>query len=89
MKRFACLTFAMMLPMAAWSAGKDTQEPAAPRVISGYVASVYDGDTLQLADGTKVRLLDINTPELDHKGGKSEPYAREAAEKLRQLVDEK
>ncbi|GAB6142124.1 hypothetical protein JCM14076_28530 [Methylosoma difficile] len=31
------------------------------------VKTVYDGDTLQLQDGRKVRLLGINTPEIAHR----------------------
>lgn len=30
------------------------------------VSRVFDGDTIELADGTKVRLLGINTPEVQH-----------------------
>lgn len=90
MKRFAYLMLCLMLPVAA--TGADTgkaDKVAARKVFSGYVVSVADGDTLTMQDGTKVRLLDINTPEIDHKGGKSEPYAREAADYLRRMVDEK
>nr|MBA3380320.1 hypothetical protein [Actinomycetota bacterium] len=39
---------------------------------SGVVASVYDGDTLSLSDGRRVRLLQIDTPEL----GSGECYSR-------------
>ncbi|MCF7972032.1 MAG: thermonuclease family protein, partial [Methylococcaceae bacterium] len=28
--------------------------------------NIYDGDTVQLADGRKIRLLGINTPEIEH-----------------------
>lgn len=38
--------------------------------------SVYDGDTLTLADGRRVRLLGIDTPELKEK----QPFAEEAKE---------
>jgi endonuclease YncB( thermonuclease family) len=40
----------------------------------GVVASVYDGDTLTLRDGRRVRLLQIDTPEL----GSRECYSRAA-----------
>ncbi len=49
------------------------------------VDHVYDGDTLRLSDGRKVRLLGINTPELarPEKAGRSaqpgQPLAQEAA----------
>lgn len=39
---------------------------------TGVVASVYDGDTLSLTDGRRVRLLQIDTPEL----GSGECYSR-------------
>jgi endonuclease YncB( thermonuclease family) len=38
--------------------------------------SVYDGDTLTLSDGRRVRLLGIDTPELKEK----QPFAEEAKE---------
>ncbi len=31
------------------------------------VKKVYDGDTVQLTDGRKIRLLSINTPEIEHQ----------------------
>ncbi|UCF83081.1 MAG: thermonuclease family protein [Desulfobacteraceae bacterium] len=39
---------------------------------------VYDGDTILLDGGDKVRYLGIDAPEIDHKGGKSEFMARAA-----------
>ena len=47
---------------------------AATRTEVGVVASVYDGDTLTLTDGRRVRLLQIDTPEL----GSGECYSRAA-----------
>lgn len=46
---------------------------------------VVDGDTLELRDGTRVRLIGINTPELAHPQGGDECYGKQAtafAEKL-------
>ncbi len=48
-----------------------------------FVSKVIDGDTIELEDKIKVRLLGINTPE------KGQPYNQEATEKLRQLVEGK
>ncbi len=42
------------------------------------VEYVYDGDTARLADGRKVRLLGINTPELERDGRRVQPYAEVA-----------
>ena len=46
------------------------------------VRSVYDGDTLTLTDGNKIRLLQIDTPEL----GSGECYSRAAHRVLLSLV---
>ena len=49
---------------------------------SGVVASVYDGDTLTLKSGQRVRLLQIDTPEL----GSGECYSRAARTALLSLM---
>jgi endonuclease YncB( thermonuclease family) len=49
------------------------------------VEYVHDGDTLFLDDGTKVRLLGIDTPEI---GDNAECYGDEATAQLRQLLPE-
>jgi endonuclease YncB( thermonuclease family) len=55
---------------------------ASVEVQTGVVASVYDGDTLPLTDGRRVRLLQIDTPEL----GSGECYSRAARNALLKLV---
>ncbi len=59
------------------------------------VKSVLDGDTLVLIDGRVVRLVGVNTPELN-KGSKSknnnkrpEPYAEQATNLVRSLIGKK
>src|SRR5262245_50236236 len=52
--------------------------PAPPRVVAG----VTDGDTLRLEDGTRVRLVQIDAPEL----GSGECYSRKSASALARLV---
>ena len=42
------------------------------------VVFVYDGDSVLLKNGAKVRYLGINTPEIDYGGGKSEFMAHTA-----------
>ncbi|MES9969647.1 MAG: thermonuclease family protein [Candidatus Thiodiazotropha sp.] len=49
------------------------------------VASIYDGDTLRLKDGRRVRLIGVNTPELG-QGVANEPYALQAKQLLEGLV---
>jgi len=50
------------------------------------VKRVVDGDTLSLVDGRRVRLVGINTPELDHKKGNHDPFAVAATQLLKRLA---
>lgn len=61
--------------IGAEGSGASTEE-------SGVVASIYDGDTLTLASGSRVRLLQIDTPEL----GSGECYSQAARTALVGLV---
>ena len=51
------------------------------------VAHVYDGDTLRLTDGRKIRLIGINTPEHGHNGNPDEPFYQQAKNKLEKIVE--
>jgi len=51
------------------------------------VEHVYDGDTIKLQDGRRVRLIGINTPEIGRNGSPSGPLAEEARTTLRELLD--
>ena len=48
---------------------------------------VIDGDTLELTDGRRVRLIGINAPEIGRRGGASEPYAQAARKALLRQVE--
>jgi len=50
------------------------------------VAYVYDGDTVRLQDGRKVRFVGINAPELAHDGHPAEPLAQAARQALKALL---
>ena len=50
------------------------------------VKFVYDGDTILLDNKQKVRYLGIDSPEIDHKGGKSEFMAHAARKANVELV---
>jgi micrococcal nuclease len=43
-----------------------------------YIERVIDGDTVKTAAGDSIRLLGVDTPEIDWKNNKSEFYAEEA-----------
>lgn len=64
----------------------DTEPPPAECPDSqnkAIVTKVIDGDTLDIQDGTRVRMLGINTPE------KGQSYFEEATDRLKELVLEK
>jgi len=46
------------------------------------VAQVIDGDTIRLSSGKLVRFIGINTPEIDHQYGRSQPFAEKARDQL-------
>ena len=50
------------------------------------VQHVYDGDSLTLADGRRVRLIGINTPERGRDGARDQPLALAARDRLRQML---
>ena len=53
---------------------------------SATVKWIYDGDTLLLTDKRKVRLIGIDTPEVEHHQQKQQAYAAKAREALRELL---
>jgi micrococcal nuclease len=68
----------------------DSPQPDSPQSIPvaatpATIEYVHDGDTLFLTDGTKVRLLGIDTPEI---GENHECYGDEATALLRSLLPE-
>jgi len=65
------------------------QTPSIARVTrsaSVLVRSVIDGDTIDVATVGRVRLLGIDAPEIGRGFDTSAPFAREARERLTQLV---
>lgn len=74
------VALAVLLALAAAGCRRDTSEPADPSTgDTATVEWVNDGDTITLAGGAKVRLVQIDAPELQ-----SDCYGRAA---LRALID--
>ncbi|MEP6479651.1 MAG: thermonuclease family protein [Rhodoglobus sp.] len=95
MKRSSLLVVVLLVAALAigswWFTNRTAPAPAAmPTAIpdaatEATIEYVHDGDTLFLTDGRKVRLLDIDTPEI---GDHLECYGTEATDLLRQLLPE-
>ena len=52
--------------------------PPVPGAYYSRVVHVYDGDTVRLANGEKVRYIGIDTPEMNYKRPPAEYFAQEA-----------
>jgi micrococcal nuclease len=69
---------------ALFGCGGDSDDEArrpAARSLTAIVANVVDGDTIRLANGERVRLVQIDAPEL----GRGDCYAKEARAELASL----
>lgn len=64
--------------------GPETDEPAKGEL--RLVAEVPDGDTIHLSDGTEVRLIGLNAPEVAHRDDPAEPGGPEAARFLQRML---
>ena len=53
----------------------------------GRASNIYDGDTIEMENGEKIRYLGINSPEVAHKRGeRDQPYGQEATRANSRLV---
>ena len=79
-----------ILPIAltAAVAGLPLSSPAAPITTtdSVLVVAVLDGDTIRVARLGRVRLLGIDAPEIGHGFDTAAPFAREARDRLTELL---
>ena len=74
--------FTVALLALAAGAVSDTAARPAPAGARVYVARVIDGDTIELTSRVRVRLVQIDTPEV----GSGECFSRAAARELRALL---
>lgn len=83
----ALLLVAMSLEAVANSCDLDQTASRGVDSQRAKIKKVIDGDTVRLGDGRLVRFIGINTPEIDHETGNSEPLAESAREYLQTLID--
>lgn len=72
------------LLLCAWVAGSRSSFGGPPT--TGTVAAVFDGDTVQLQSGERVRYLGLDAPEVEHNGTAADCFAEEATRANRELV---
>ncbi len=67
MTRDLLLLCGLWLCACGKDASSEPSEPVSPcGAHSGVVQRVLDGDTIELSDATKIRYLQVNTPEISH-----------------------
>jgi endonuclease YncB( thermonuclease family) len=81
MRRRAAALLVLVTTLCAWAVSDTAARPAAATE-HARVARVIDGDTIVLASGLRVRLLQIDTPE----PGTAECFSRAAGRALRSLL---
>ena len=82
MRKFSIVAAALAALAVPTAAIADVTGAARASETATVVASVYDGDTLTLRDGRRIRLIQIDTPEL----GGGECYSRAARTALLNLT---
>ncbi len=61
-------------------------QPAQEELQHYRVEQIHDGDTVRTVSGEKVRLIGLNTPEMERKERPAQPLAVEATRRLEQLL---
>jgi micrococcal nuclease len=81
-------TLGVFVLLLCWFSGATAKIecPSAKIHETAAVAHVFDGDTLRLVDGRRVRVLGINTPELARDGQKGEPLGELARDAVRAFL---
>lgn len=80
-RQAVCLAFFLCLSSVSYA-----QCVAQGELNVAQVSKVIDGDTIHLTDGRKVRLIGVDTPELDHRYGNHDDYAVAARLRLKSLA---
>ena len=75
------------LLLCAGAVARAVDQSAEQGITAGVVERVVDGDTVVLVGGERIRYIGVDTPELHHPKKKVQPYAREAMEFNRKLVE--
>ena len=95
-RSLAALALALAL-LAGCGGDRESRAPAreAPKIavpdraVARRCTRVVDGDTVILDGNERVRLIGVDTPEMDREGAPAQYFAREAKAHLRRLVEDR
>lgn len=76
-----------LILLLSWGSLSTASAQAPPNSEAVVVARVIDGDTIQLQDGTRVRLIGVDTPETVHPSRPVEEYGKEASAFTRRMLE--
>lgn len=84
MKRFLRLPYLvfliiMLMAFLRWERAQDLHQ----------VIKVYDGDTIEIEDGRKIRLIGVDAPEVDSPYSREEPFGARSKQYLTTLLSGK
>ena len=79
--------WAVAVMLCAVALARAVEQRTVRPVIAAVVERVIDGDTVVLVGGEKIRYIGVDTPELGNPKKKVQPYAKEATEFNRRLVE--
>ncbi|WP_412852307.1 thermonuclease family protein [Ectothiorhodospira shaposhnikovii] len=90
LKTRALLVGALVASMAGMAQAVTLPESCggpAGRVEQARVNHVHDGDTVRLSDGTRVRMIGLDTPEIFWRENSAEPFGHEARDALIEILE--
>lgn len=86
LKVLACFLLSSITASVGWA---DECDLSASNLLTAQkvnIDKIIDGDTVRTANGNLVRFIGINTPEIDHKYGRSQPFAEKARQHLKAII---
>jgi micrococcal nuclease len=84
MKRY--LLGLLLLALMTLGACSDDNQPKPNGEMEATVKRVVDGDTFELSDGERVRMIGVDTPETVKPNSPVEPYGKEASDFTKKLL---
>jgi micrococcal nuclease len=80
------IALAILLAVLALRSSRTVDHESPPDAVADHVRRVVDGDTLLMDDGTRVRLIGVDTPETKKEDTPVQPWGPEASAFAEELI---